>query len=139
MEAERDVILIDQHKAWIEEPYALILRINGEITGVNLRRMLELMDYIGGGQGPVVIVQDLSKSGAFTAPARKGIMEDERAKRVVTVISIGASFQLRVFITMIGKAMKIVDPKVAATLFAKNDAEAWEMLAIEQERLRQKN
>lgn len=137
MDTDRDVLVVDKHRAWIEEPYALVLQLEGDITGDNLRRMREMMDFIGAGQGPVVIMQDLSKAGAFTAAARKGIMDDERTKRVKTVICIGASFQMRVFITMITKALKIVDPRVALTLFAKEETEAREMLAAERKRLQQ--
>ena len=139
MEVKGDVVNIDGHRAWIEEPYALVSHIEGELTDDHMGRMRDMMDFIGGGQGPVVIVQDLSKAGEFTSAARKGVLKDERSKRITTVICIGASFQTRVFVTMIGKAMKLVNPKITTTLFAKNDAEAREMLAAERERLKENN
>lgn len=135
MTTERDIVSIDQHRVWIEEPYALVCHIEGDMTEDSLRRMRDLLDFVGGGQGPVIIMQDLSKAGAFTAGARKGIMGDKRTQRVETVICIGASFQMRVFMGMIAKASKIVYPRMAAVLFAKDETEAREILAAERRRL----
>jgi hypothetical protein len=137
METERDIVVIDKHRAWIEEPFTHVSQLEGDITGDNMGRILEMMEFIGGGQGPIIIMQDLSKAGAFTAAARKNIMNDPNNYRVRVVICIGASFQMRVFITMIAKATKFVDPRLATTLFAKNDSEAREMLAAERKRLQQ--
>lgn len=136
MAEERDIVTIDRHRVWIEEPYALVLQCEGDITGDNFHRMREMMDYIGNGQGPIIIVQDLSQAGAFSVTARKGMMADERTRRVRSVICIGASFQMRVFLTMIAKATKLVNPIPVTVLFAKNDAESREFLAAERTRFK---
>lgn len=138
MKIERDVVAIDRHRLWIEEPYALMIEVNGDLEGESFRRMRDVMAIVGGGEGPVVIVQDLSKAGAFTASARKGIMDDPRTKRVVAVICIGASFQMRVFMGMITKALKIVNPNAVKVVFAKDEAEGRAMLEAERKTLSQK-
>ena len=135
MTTERDIIRIGQHRVWIEEPYALVCQIEGDMTEQDLRRMREVLDFIGGGQGRVIIMQDLSKAGAFTAGARKGIMDDKRTERVETVICIGASFQMRVFMGMITKASKLVYPRMATVMFAKDETEARGILEAERQRL----
>jgi len=134
MEAQNDVVDIGRHRAWIEEPYALMVNVDGDITGDHMRQMRDMTDFIGAGSGPVFIVQDLTKAGAFTAAARKEIIDDERTKRVKTVICIGASFQMRVFMTMITKALKLVNPVMPTTLFANDEAEARTILATERKR-----
>lgn len=132
---ERDIINIDRHRVWIEEPGTLVCHIDGDVTGDNLRKMREMLDFIGEGKGPIIIMQDLSKAGAFTAAARKGIMDDKRTLRVKTVICIGASFQMRVFMSMITKALKFVYPEASLVLFAKDETEGREILARERIRL----
>ena len=134
MEAGNDVVSIDRHRAWIEEPNTLMINVEGDVTGDNMRQMRDMTDFIGAGNGPVIIMQDLSKAGAFTAAARKEILDDERTKRVKSVICIGASFRMRVFMTMITKALKLVNPVIPMTLFAKDEAEARNILAAERAR-----
>jgi hypothetical protein len=139
METDRDIVAIDGHRAWIEQPDALLVQLSGDMTGENMGKLHEMMDRMGDGQGPVIIMQDLSKAGAFTAAARKGIMANKRTHRITSVICIGASFQMRVFMTMISKALKFLNPMVSRTLFAKDEAEGRELLAAERERLKQNN
>lgn len=135
MSAERDIVTIDQHRVWIEEPYALVCQLEGDITESALKRMRDVLEFVGGGRTPVIIVQDLSRAGAFTAGARKGIMDDPRTRRVESVICIGASFQMRVFMSMITKALKLVNPRIPRVLFTKDEAEGRAVLAVEREQL----
>lgn len=136
MKAERDVVVIDRHRAWVEEPYALVMQLDGDIKGDHQAKLLDMLDFVGGGEGPIVIMQDLSAAGAFTAAARKAIIDDPRTVRVATVICIGANFQMRVLLTMILKGIKFVKPRVPVISFARDEAEARELLASERERLK---
>jgi actin-related protein len=106
--------------------------------GEQLKRMREMIDYVGDGQGPVIIVQELSGAGAFTAGARRGIIEDSRTDRIKSVICIGASFQMRVFMGMIINALKTFRPNFPVMLFARNPQEGQEILAAERKRLQTK-
>ncbi|HMY21806.1 MAG TPA: hypothetical protein PKA58_36030 [Polyangium sp.] len=135
MAIEREIIAISQHKVWIDEPFTLVCDLNGEVTGDDLRRMREVLDYVGAGNGPIIVMQNLSKATSFSSAARKGILDDERTRRVVSVICIAASFQMRVIMTMIMKAMKLIDTPVPNMLFADNETKARELLAQERARL----
>lgn len=135
MSVEPSVIAIDQHRVWIEEPFTLVCQLDGDVTGDNLRQMRDQLDFIGGGRGPVIVMQNLSKATSFSAAARKGILDDKRTVRVVAVICIAASFQMRVIMTMIVKAMKLIDTPVPSMLFADNETKAREILAQERARL----
>ena len=135
MSVEPRVITIDQHRVWIEEPFTLVCQLNGDVTGDNLRQMRDQLDFIGGGRGPVIVMQNLSRATSFSAAARKGILDDKRTVRVVAVICIAASFQMRVIMTMIVKAMKLIDTPVPSMLFADNETKAREILAQERARL----
>lgn len=135
MEAEPNIVSIDQHRVWIEEPYALVVELRGDISGEHLRRMRELLDYIGDGNGPIIIMQNLSNGGAFTGAARKEILDDRRTDRVQTVICIGASFQMRVFMGMISKALKFVRPSAPLIVFVQDENEGRKILASERSRL----
>jgi hypothetical protein len=136
--AERDVVIISNHRAWIEEPYALVFEADGDVTGEHMTKMLDMLDIIGGGEGPVIILQDLSKCGAFTGAARKAIMEDPRTNRVTAVICINASFQMRVILTMIAKTIGVISSRASRTKLAKDQAEGRALLAAERERLQKK-
>lgn len=135
MSVEPRVITTDQHRVWIEEPFTLVCQLNGDVTGDNLRQMRDQLDFIGGGRGPVIVMQNLSRATSFSAAARKGILDDKRTVRVVAVICIAASFQMRVIMTMIVKAMKLIDSPVPSMLFADNETKAREILAQERARL----
>lgn len=138
MTVERDIVIVGRHRVWIEEPYALMLEAHGHLAGDDLSQMRLLMDRIGDGQGPILIVQNLADAGEFQASARRGIMEDKRTERIDAVISFGANFHMRVFIGMIAKAVRLVSRRVPRTLFAANEAEARTILATERERLHQR-
>lgn len=135
MTIEREIVAIDLHQVWIEEPFTLVCELNGEVTGDHLRRMREMLDYVGAGIGPVIVMQDLSKATSFSSAARKGILDDKRTQRVVAVICIAAGFQMRVVMTMIMKAMRLIDTPVPHMLFADNETKARELLAQERTRL----
>jgi hypothetical protein len=135
MAIEREIIAISQHQVWIDEPFTLVCDLNGEVTGDDLRQMREVLDYVGAGNGPIIVMQNLSKATSFSSAARKGILDDERTRRVVSVICIAASFQMRVIMTMIMKAMKLIDTPVPNMLFADNETKARELLAQERARL----
>lgn len=135
MSVEPRVITTDQHRVWIEEPFTLVCQLNGDVTGDNLRQMRDQLDFLGGGRGPVIVMQNLSRATSFSAAARKGILDDKRTVRVVAVICIAASFQMRVIMTMIVKAMKLIDSPVPSMLFADNETKAREILAQERARL----
>jgi hypothetical protein len=138
MEAERDVVSIGNHRVWIEEPYALVFQMDGDVTGEQMAKMIDMIDVIGGGEGPVIIMQDLSKARAFTGAARKAIMTDKRTDRVVRVICISTSFQMRVILTMIAKTVGTIDPRASRTKFAKDEAEGRALLAAEREWVQKK-
>lgn len=135
MSVEPRVITTDQHRVWIEEPFTLVCQLDGDVTGDNLREMRNQLDFIGGGRGPVIVMQNMSKATSFSAAARKGILDDKRTARVASVICIAASFQMRVLMTMMTKAMKLIDTPMPNMLFADNETKAREILAQERARL----
>ena len=67
MAIEREIIAISQHQVWIDEPFTLVCDLNGEVTGDDLRQMREVLDYVGAGNGPIIVMQNLSKATSFSS------------------------------------------------------------------------
>lgn len=131
MEAEGKILSFGAHRLWLDPPDAIFMDLHGDVTEANIKDFLVLVDQLGGGVGPVILIQDLTKVGTFTSAARKAIADDPRSEQICSVICVGASFQTRVIITMIEKAGKLLNRKLAATCFASDEADARRILALE--------
>lgn len=135
MQAEPQIETYGRHLLWIEEPDTVFMDLDGDITSENILDFLAPVARLGEAGRPVILVQDLSKVGSFTAGARKAITDDLRSSHIKLVISVGASFQLRVVLSMINKTARMLNRELAETVFAKDLAEARAMLPAERARL----
>jgi len=135
MQAPHNAETFGQHSLWREDPFAVFLDLVGDVTAQHIQDFLEVVEQAGKGEGPVIIVQDLSKVGSFSSGARKTIAGDARAARVASVICIGASFQLRVTMTMLDKTLWFMKKTTATATFANDIAAAREILESERRRL----
>ena len=136
MAIEHDIVRIGRHRLWIEEPYTLVIMADGDMNVDDARSMALLASKIGQGNGPIIILQDMTKAGGFPASARELVIREPQAQRLAAVISYGASFHLRVILTMIVRAMGWIRRDMLRMSFAVNEAEARSVLETERERLR---
>lgn len=135
MEAEGKIFSFGAHKLRLDPPDVIFMDLIGDVTEANIKDFLVLVDQLGGGVGPVILIQDLTKVGTFTSGARKAIADDPRSEQIRSVICMGASFQTRVIITMIEKAGRLLNRKLATTCFASDEADLRRILALERARL----
>lgn len=138
MKTERKIFSFAAHKVWLEPPDAIFMDLDGDVTEANIKDFLVLVDQLGGGVGPVILIQDLRKAGTFSSGARKAIANDPRSGQIRSVICVGASFQMRVIMTMIEKAGKLLNRKLWAMCFASDEADGRRLLALERARLAKK-
>lgn len=126
--------MVGLHWAKLEQPDTIFVEINGDISAEDIRGLLVHVARLGDGEGPVYFVQDLSKLGSFRAAARTEIAKDPRTARVAVVVCIGASFHVRVIMSMIDRALKFVRPTTPLILFATDMAEARALVAAEKQK-----
>ena len=139
MATEHDIVRILRHRLWIEEPYTLVIKADGDMDVDGARQIADLLDKVGQGQGPIIILQDMTKAGGFPAQAREIVTRDERSRRIEVVISFGVNFHLRMILTMLGRAMGWLRRYVPRMIFAANEAEARAILETEREKFRQQS
>ncbi len=135
MGTESTVVLVGKHEVRVEEPYVVFMNFNGEITGENILGFLAAVESVGGGEGPVVIVQYMANAGAFTADARKTIANDPRTGRIETAVAVNATFQMRVLLTMIEKTNWLLRKMAVVHVFVDSKEEVMQFLASERLRL----
>lgn len=135
MGTESNVVLSGKHRVWVEEPYVVFMDFNGEITKEDISRCLEVIESVGGGAGPVIIVQLMAHAGAFTADARKTIANDPRSARIETAVAVNATFQMRVLLKMIEKTNWLLKKMPIANVFVDSKEEAIKFVASERARL----
>lgn len=134
-----DVITINRHKVWIEEPYAIMVIACGDLTEADTHQLAVIMDRVGGGNGPIIFVQDMSNAGGFTVSVRQRFMRDPRVKRITNIISYGTNFSVRVFIGLVIRALKAFHRAVPEIHFVEDEAAAREVLATVRQRLQPEN
>jgi len=135
----QDVVTISRHKVWIEEPYAIMVVACGDLTEADTDQLAVVMDRVGGGNGPIIFVQDMSNAGGFTVSVRQRFMRDPRVKRITNIISYGTNFSVRVFIGLVIRALKAFNRTVPAIDFVEDEAAAREVLATQRQRLQREN
>lgn len=135
MSIERADISVGKHRAWIEEPYVAFMDFNGDITGEDILGFLAVVESVGGGAGPVIIVQYMANSGAFTASARKTIANDPRSARIETAVAVNATFQSRILLKMIEKTNLLIGKMTVVHVFVDSKDEAMRFLASERPKL----
>lgn len=135
----RDVVTINRHKVWIEEPYAIMVIACGDLTEADTDQLAVVMDRVGGGNGPIIFVQDMSNAGGFTVSMRQRFIRDPRVKRITDLISYGTNFSMRVFIGLVIRALKAFNRTVPAIHFVEDEAAARQALTARRERLQREN
>ena len=135
MGTERAVVLVGKHRAWIEEPFVAFMDFNGDITGEEILGFLAVVESVGGGAGPVIIVQYMANAGAFTSAARKTIANDPRSARIETAVAVNATFQMRVLLKMIEKTNWLLNKMTVVHVFFDSTDATMQFLAAERPKL----
>ncbi|HMY15289.1 MAG TPA: hypothetical protein PKA58_03120 [Polyangium sp.] len=135
----QDVVTISRHKVWIEEPYAIRVIACGDLTEADTDQLAVVMDRVGGGNGPIIFVQDMSNAGGFTVSMRHRFIGDPRVQRITDIISYGTNFSIRVFMGLVIRALKAFNRTVPTIHFVEDEAAARQVLTARRQRLQREN
>lgn len=126
MSSTEGELRIEQHVVTLLAEDIVHVEWRGDVTRDHILavgRMIAARPH--GGRG-VFLVQDHAKLGNFSPGARKAITIDPNSRFVRDVIVYNASFQLRIIMTMIQKAMNTFRPVVNASMtFVDSKADAF--------------
>ena len=88
------------------------------------------------GAGQHFVLADFSRLATVESEARRHATMDLRVKRVVGIAMIGATFQLRVLMSMIVRAAEILHKESRSKIrFFDTEGEAFDWITQERERL----
>lgn len=104
----------------------------GVSTAEHIQQLYDLTDAHFGAGKPFYAIVDLTRLTEATAASRKAAAAEIRTKNVKALAYVGASFHMRVVMTMFNKAMGVINPEATAPVRFCNDLkEAREWLAAQ--------
>jgi len=117
----------------VELPDILHLHLNGDVERDHFMAFYGLMNSV---LSPVrmYILRDARNGGLVTPDARKYIASNLNVERVAAIVTYGASFHSRTVLTMLSKAMRILNSSVPETAFFETEAEARAWIAAHRPR-----
>jgi hypothetical protein len=123
------------HHVTFEPPDLLALSLNGPIEAEDVMAVLAVLEEVARGR-QVLILNDVSRTSGPTPRGRKIAASDPRAKFLGPQAMIGAIFPLRVVVSMLETAARLIQGKVAPTAFFDDEASARAWLAAQRPSLR---
>ena len=124
-----DRIGIGPHAAWTEGTDVVHVAWKGDVLPEHILALGKLIAAMPDAERGVFLVQRMPSIGRFTPGARKTITTDPSSRFVREVVILGASFHMRVLMTMIDKAMSVFRRANAPMVFCESEAEAMEHVA----------
>jgi hypothetical protein len=92
-----------------DEPDGILrVAIHGEVTEDRARAVLGVIRRVAESGRDVLVLADMRHTGPLSAPARKVVTEGARAARIDAVAIIGASYSLRVVLTLLAKGVQMI-------------------------------
>jgi len=126
---------IGAHRLQLKPPDLARVQWNGSISGDEMREVLDVTHTWLGPKGSVFAVANLAKLGEIPIEVRRVVASHPRAKRIAAIAFINATFQLRVLLTMMQKAVDLLHPTRGTRVgFFDDEASALAWLDGERER-----
>src|SRR5262245_9304080 len=94
-----------------EPPDLVVAVLVGNITGDLVHQLASELQSSAAGKSDIFVVVDASRAGMMTADGRKAALEETVALNVSATALIGASFQLRVTMMLLAKAVALLRRK----------------------------
>ncbi|MDI1480010.1 STAS/SEC14 domain-containing protein [Polyangium sp. y55x31] len=123
------------HRVTFEPPDLVVLSLHGPIEPDEMVALYDLLEGVAGGQ-PVMLLSDVSRSSGPTTQARKIAAKDPRAKLMGPMAMVGANFQVRVVVSMLETAARLMQGKTSPTEFFDDEETARAWLAEQRASLR---
>jgi hypothetical protein len=114
----------------IEPPDVCLWRLVGPVSADTMRELYEVQWQFSQGKPYLLVLVDLSRVGPVSREARKVSAEGPRNGQTMPVRGtavFGASFHVRVLMTLVTKALRVMYPETAAdnpTAYFETEADA---------------
>ncbi|WP_437327514.1 STAS/SEC14 domain-containing protein [Sorangium sp. So ce381] len=110
--------------------------VHGEVTEDRVRAILGAIRRVAESGRDVLVLADARHMGPVSAPARKAVTEEMRGARVDAVALIGASFSMRVVVTLLAKGVQMLTGRHYPQQFFDTEGEAHTWLLARRDALR---
>lgn len=120
---------IGKHEVCFEPPDVYFSRVNGDVSGDEMRRQLENLQGLAQRAGHAIFwLADIRNMGTITPEARKttaaASSTDVRAALAGSAM-FGAGFSKRVMVNLLSRAIRVLNPtKLRPVAFVETEAEA---------------
>jgi len=114
---------IGPHKFRFEPPDVLFMYFSGPVEADQFHEFYATAMKLKS-EGQIYIVRDTRNGGLLDAKTRAAVIKTVDPKRVAAIISYGSSFQLRVVVTMLTKAMRTFKRSAPQAIFVNSEDEA---------------
>jgi len=104
----RDSIVCGEQRAWVVAPDQICIRLVGIVDEEGLRAVLAFINAFTEGKKHLYSVCDISNLRGLTTGARRVLSEFKDPEDVITTVAWGASFTVRVLLTMLGRARQLL-------------------------------
>jgi len=123
-DAPREFLLDGNHLVIFEPPDFVHVVWSGLDDGPkHIYDFHEKLEALGSGRRMLVLM-DTSNTRGLPSESRKAAVEDPRAKYIGALAILGAPFPVRVMVTMLHKAMRIIQKDNRPTAFFEDEASA---------------
>ncbi|WP_437761613.1 STAS/SEC14 domain-containing protein [Sorangium sp. So ce281] len=120
-----------------DEPDGILrVAIHGEVTEDRARAVLGAVRRVAESGCDVLVLADTRHTGPLSAAARKVVTEEVRAARIDAVAIIGASYSLRVVMTLLAKGVQMLTGRHYPQQFFDTEGEARAWLLARRDALR---
>lgn len=128
-------VSIGRHRVVFAPPDVMRVWWVGEATLADIRALFELSDRWIDRDLPYFVLADQSRMTNADQDARRAAASDPRTSRMAGLAIIGASFQLRVLMTMMNKALAVLSRGTSGPMvFVANEEEAFAWFDAERKR-----
>lgn len=111
------------HRFRFEPPDVLFMYFNGPVEVGHFHEFYSTAMKLSS-NGRIYIVRDTRNGGLLGAKTRSAVIKTVDPQRVIAIISYGSSFQLRVIVTMLTKAMRTFKRSAPLAVFVDTEEEA---------------
>ncbi|WP_437314872.1 STAS/SEC14 domain-containing protein [Sorangium sp. So ce385] len=116
----------------------LYIALHGDMSEDMMRAMMAALRRTVEGGREVLVLGDLRRAGVIPALARKMAAEEMRTARLDAAAAVGASFSVRVVVTLVTKGVQLLTGRPYPLEFFDSESEARAWLLAQRDALRGK-
>ncbi|MDI3286742.1 STAS/SEC14 domain-containing protein [Polyangium sp. 15x6] len=118
------------HRVTFEPPDLVVVSWDGPIEADDMVAVFDVLEEVSGGR-QVLLLCDVSRTPGPTVQARHLAANDRRMMLMGPLAMVGTNFQVRVVVSMLETAARLVQGKTSPTAFFDDEASARAWLAAQ--------